>query len=278
MILGTPLLIGSFAGGVFLGRRGGRKAFIACAAGLALILLRVAGRFHPEFEFQWLNNDWYSFLRPWWAFPPGMLVFGIAVFQVQRRWVRMAAEGVAGFILLFFCLSMYATATLDLNQFAGTVNDRGNCLQTSAFSCGAAAATTFLHHRGIAATEREMVRLCGTNHLTGTDEFAAARGIRKKSAGRLGQIRLEKGGPDRLTAGRLPAMATVRQSFRMDHWVVVVQRTGNRLWIADPSKGVYEEPVESFRKRWRGVFLYAEPQPVAEAVFFFSPTLFSPSE
>jgi hypothetical protein len=260
LLAGTPLLVGGFAGGVFLGRRGGRKASIVCGAAVAVVLLRMAGRFYPQFEFQWLNNDGYSFLRPWWAFLPGMLVFGIAVFQVRNRWVRVAAEGVAGFVLLFFCLSMYATATLDLNQFAGTVNDRGNCLQTSAFSCGAAAAATFLHHHGIAATEREMVRLCGTNHLTGTDEFAAARGIRKKSAGRLGRIRLEKGGPDRLSAERLPAMATVRRSFRADHWVVVTGRTGNRLHIADPNHGVGEESVETFRKRWRGVLLYAEPK------------------
>src|SRR5206468_5816059 len=68
-------------------------------------------------------------------------------------------------------------------RLQGSPGMDGVCRQTSDYSCGAAAASTFLARLGIAADEQEMATRCGTTPWLGTDEFYACRGLREKLAG-----------------------------------------------------------------------------------------------
>lgn len=259
LVLGTIVMMGSLALGVYIGRQDSRKASLWACIGVAIVLVRLAGRFWPQYEFLLFNNNWYSYLRTWWAMPAGLMVLGIAVFHVHRRWLRMTAEVCAGLTLLYVFSGMYETATLDYSKFEGVVDESGVCQQTTPFSCGAAAAASFLHFHGVPTTEREMARLCGTNTVTGTDEFSVARGLRQKLPD-SSRVMLHKGGWGLLTRESLPALATMKLAFLVDHWVVITGKKGNKLTVADPLQGLTAMDQAEFLSRWRGVLLHVERQ------------------
>ncbi|MEK7271110.1 MAG: cysteine peptidase family C39 domain-containing protein, partial [Planctomycetota bacterium] len=141
----------------------------------------------------------------------------------------------------------------------GTVGADGVCRQTTGFSCGAAAAATMLHGLGVPATERQMAALCWTNAFTGTDEFAACRGLSKRLGDAKGRIRLVRAGPADIERLRRPAMATIRYALFIDHWVVVFGTAGGFVEVGDPLRGRVLVPKEEFFRDWRNLLVVAEP-------------------
>ena len=68
-------------------------------------------------------------------------------------------------------------------------------------------------------------------------------------------------GPEALDGLEGPAMATVKFSTFVDHWVVVRKLEGERVVVGDPLRGVVRLTRAEFRQRWRGALLSA---PLAE--------------
>jgi ABC-type bacteriocin/lantibiotic exporter with double-glycine peptidase domain len=103
-----------------------------------------------------------------------------------------------------------------------------------------------------------MARRCGTNALTGTDEFAMCRGLRGKLAGRGWRVRLDRGEWADILALNGPAMAALRESPGEDHWVVVLGADSRRIVVGDPRHGPVCFTREWFLDRWRGVLVTVE--------------------
>ncbi len=254
---------GCFVLGLRLGRRGARERLtLAVAAGCAaLLIVRAVLRFHPQIDYALLPFDLYAVLRPWWAFPFVFLVTGIGARRMSTRFSRRGVGVCAGLLFFFAASRLVATALIDPADFEGVPGAEGNCPQTSDYSCGAAAAATLLARLGVTADEGEMVGLCGTTALSGTDEFGVCRGLRKKlGAGyRIEVVRTDWEG---LRRRPLPAMAIVAHSFLIDHWVVVLESDASWVLVGDPLISVPTRMTrERFLQKWRRVLVVVERGP-----------------
>ena len=253
-LAGFAALAACLALGVWLGRR--RRAVVAGAAAvcLAVILFRRFLRDRPDLDDALFTSDAYTAIQEWWAIPFAIAVMGIGIPQATRAWRRVAFEVVAGLLLALAGGRLYESATGGPRGLHGRPDRDGICLQTSHYSCGAAAAATLLARIGVPADELEMARLCGTSRL-GTDVLPACRGLRRKLAGTGRRVDIVRADWEALRRRRTPAMAVIAYSFLIDHWVVVLETRADAVVLADPLEGRRELTREAFLRDWRGVLV-----------------------
>jgi hypothetical protein len=255
-LLALPGFAAAYAAGFRLARRAGRVPAVVAGVGTSFIVLRAVLRWLPDLDYALLPFDLYAALRPWWAFPFIFVVLGVGTPRMSTPFARRGLAVFAGILYLYAASRLVATAVIDLAEFRGVPGVEGNCGQTTDYSCGAAAAATMLARLGVPSDEREMVLLCGTTALTGTDEFGVCRGLRNKLVGtgsRVGIVRTDWEG---LRRRPLPAMAVVAHSFLVDHWVVVLEAGEGEALVGDPLFArPYRQKKEEFLRRWRGVLV-----------------------
>lgn len=259
-----PILLAfaaSFAAGLWLGARGRRRATIAAAGLLAVVLACAALHYFPRLEFPLADFDGYVAVRPFWKYPFALAILGVGTMQATAAWRRVIVESVAGFLFLLVGTNLHDVLREAPPRLYGVPDADGVCLQTSGYSCGAAAASTLLARVGVASDEREMAVLCRTTPWMGTDEFYACRGLREKLAGTGLRPRLVAAGWEELRRGPLPAMAVVRWSFLIDHWVVVLAAREDGVTLADPLHGVVTWDKERFLGDWRNELVRVEAEP-----------------
>lgn len=249
------IFAGCYAAGAVLGFVKKRTVTWVAAACLGVILIRVLLRYHPSLEYALVSYDTYVPLRPWWVFPFAFLILGIGLKQMTSRTGRVVVTAFAMCLLVLAGQRMVLTVLFDPEVCRGRVGKDSVCRQTTGFTCGAAAAATFLGQHGVEATEGEMAELCGTNALTGTDEFGVCRGLKRKLGESGPEISLLKADWDGLRKGPYPAMATIRYSFLVDHWVVVLGVEGERVAVGDPLRGKRLVTKDEFLGEWRGVLV-----------------------
>lgn len=256
-VLLALLLLGCFALGVWLGRRPKRTVLVATSICLALILPKVVFRYFPSVEFSLFPIGAYSYVRWWWGYLPTFVALGIGVVQMTAAWRRMAVEVFAGllFVLVGSWLAEHAGA--DPSALAGRPDKDKVCMQTSTYSCGAAAASTLLAQMGIDSDEGEMAELCGTSAGWGTDEFQVARGLNEKLHAPRAVI--ESSDWEALVSLKTPAMATMKLTFLVDHWVVVLHAAEDGVRVADPLHGLGTMTKDEFLGRWRRTIVRVVP-------------------
>ncbi len=252
------LFAASLAAGWFLGKRGKKVASITIASCLGFLLVRALFRFTPALEFALLPFETYAIWRPWWAIPFGLITLGAGAPHMSTE---LAKKGLLVFGVGLWLVSaqrLVITALFDPSELTGVVRRDGVCQQTTGYTCGAAAAATLLAHYGIAADEREMAERCWTNALTGTDQLCVARGLRQKIAGTGRRVAIATTTYDELVTRGEPAMVTIRWSFLIDHWVVVLEANPERAIVGDPLHGLQKYTRAQFLEKYRGVTVTLE--------------------
>lgn len=246
--------------GYLAAKRWGRRALILsislCAA---VILVRGFCLYFPDLEYRLLPFDGYADFRPILAFPVATLFLGTAIPLVRTRAVRLLALAMALFIPLLEGVLVGVTLRMDYSRLTGRPGSDGVVLQSSPYSCGAAAAATLLHRIGVPADERRMAELCRTNALTGTDLFLVCSGLRRALAGKGYRVGLVRAGWEELLKTPLPALATVRLSWRIDHWVVVLAAGPDAVTVGDPLRGLRTLSRREFLDDWLGVLVTVTP-------------------
>jgi hypothetical protein len=241
-----------------LGRRGRATATWTVGVCLGLLLLRGLFRFRPEIEAAIVgDSDLYAVLRPWWALP-----FAVALLAAGAPHAGSARAGsllrvFAAVVAAASSYQLLGTALLDPRELEGRLNGDGVCIQTTPYTCGAAAAATLLHTLRLESDEAEMAELCWTNKVTGTDELCVLRGLRRRLAEAGSDLRpkLRRIDVDELTEFGRPAMAVVKWGAFVDHWVVVLEATPDEVRVADPAKGLVTSTPAEFEARWRGLVI-----------------------
>lgn len=247
-------LAASFLAGARIGKN--RLAASAVSVGCAaMLVLRAFFRHFPDVEFTLLPFGWYAAVHAWWAGPFAFHLFGAAIRQLRNRREKAALGLLA--LIFFFAVAYqgWATVKLDPSMLQGTPNADGVVHQSTKFSCGAAAAATLLTRIGYPTTEREMALRCGTNAVTGTDEIAVAFCLREKLVGTDKQVRMIRADWATLLGTPLPVLATIRHSLVLDHWVVVLKTSSERVIVADPTKGIVTLTRDRFMDQWLGVLV-----------------------
>ncbi|HLX64167.1 MAG TPA: C39 family peptidase [Planctomycetota bacterium] len=143
------------------------------------------------------------------------------------------------------------------------------CLQSTDYSCGAAAAATLLKVNGIDAHEAELVKTCMTG-FRGTSFWGLYHGLRDASDARGKRVTVStESATDLINRGR-PALVYLMLTPELDardkryaqewHWeinvahaVVFLGKDGDesQVYIADPSFGIERWNVEALQQLWR---------------------------
>ncbi len=232
-------------------RKAATAMIILC---LVPVLVRTILIVFPSLEYRFLCQDGYALLRPWWSVP-----FAIALFTTASPHMgsRISQAGLVGLSLLLWLSGtdrLLATAQFDPQTMDGVVDADGVCMQTTDYTCGAAAAATLLVRYGVTTDEREMAEACWTNSLTGTDELCVARGLRRKlsRSGLRLEPRISMATWDELCEWDGPAAVTIKDRLFVDHWIVVLEIRGERVTIGDPTSGLLMISKDAFLEVWRG--------------------------
>lgn len=222
---------------------------------LTLVLLKFAAGHVPAVEARLLPWDWYPFVASWWYLVPVMFLFG-AGFRAARGSLLKR-----DLLLVLAGLLLVRTATLAWESMDGHARLRGRvgadgvCLQTSAYSCGPAAAASLLHLHGVAATEREMAVECATRAgMGGSSECGLMLGLRRMLPGR--EIRIAVCRYEELP---VPCLVSMRINFLFGHALVVEKAGPEGVELIDPASGRTGMTREMFEREWTGAAIYVAP-------------------
>ena len=253
--LAAGAFIASYAFGANLAQ--GKKWAALAGVGICLPVVAAPVLFHyfPGIEAPLLEMTGYFYLRRWLLFPFAFCILGIGTLRMSRQASRAVVSTVAGALLAVASYRAGVAATFNPADLSGTPNANGMCMQTSQYSCGAAAAVTFLAHLDITATEEEMARLCCTSAPIGTDPFSACRGLQKKLEGTGHDVEIRRCNWEDLRQCRMPVMAVINVGFMLDHWVVVLSVDDETVVLADPTNGLLHVSREKFLREWRHILI-----------------------
>jgi predicted double-glycine peptidase len=245
--------------GAWTMRRSRLMGTIAAALLLSLILFKAVVGHIPALEASLFPWDWYPYVEPSWYLVPAMFLAGAGIQGMGRApWKRGVVTALA--TLLFARTAAAGWVTTRTPELAGTVNDSGVCLQTSSYSCGAAAATSFVYYYGVRVTEKEMAELCVTRAggpgLIGTSDAGLMRGLRRKLAGRY-DIFIARTVYDDLPT---PALVPLELYPGVGHCVLVWRVDPEMVYLLDPRSGRTTLSRSAFEQMWTGAAIFAAHQ------------------
>jgi len=133
------------------------------------------------------------------------------------------------------------------------VDPDGVCRQSSAYTCGPAAAVTALRKLGLPAEEGEIAILAHTSSLTGTEPDVLAKVLqeRYRPNGLLTEYRAFKDLEELKSAGL--TLAILKFNALQDHCVTIFGVQSNGIDIADPLTGLNIVPRQEFENKWQFV-------------------------
>ena len=141
----------------------------------------------------------------------------------------------------------------ELEDIKTEFSSNGICLQSTDYTCGPAAAATALYQFGIKANEGELAILAYTTPQTGTSDDLLKKAIENKygSEGIVCTYRCFDSISE--LKGNCPVIVVTRFSFLIDHYVTVMEVTGNQVVIGNPATGKEVLTYKEFQKKWRSV-------------------------
>jgi predicted double-glycine peptidase len=227
------------------------------ALALGLILLKAVAGHIPAAEPTLFPWDWYPLVEPSWYLLPAMFLLGAGLEIAGRSPGRREAL-IAAAILILGRTARAAWVTTRPPELKGTVSDAGVCLQTSSYSCGAAAAASFLYYYGIRSTEQEMGTLCCTRSgglgLAGTSDAGLIRGLRRKLDGRL-SIQIARQRYEELST---PALVPIQVYPGVGHCILLWRVDPELVHVLDPRCGRVTMSRADFEELWTGTAIWAE--------------------
>jgi hypothetical protein len=253
LILLTVLMLTGIALGQWQWRQHGLWLVLA-----AVLMLCLAG---AKLWFPWWTSDpplsWLLAGRKecyWMALASPLLLWGlisivrspvlrgVVIFAVSVILIRFAYLPVAA------VLWGEAAALSDKSQ----VDKDGVCHQSTGITCGPAAGVTVLKRLGIEIGEREFAMACGTSSCGGTSAALMAHTLQEQFDGKL-QVKLVHYDsvdhlPDIGNAYGCYALAVIKFSPFVDHFVALLDRQGDTISLGDPMTGLQKMSVADFAK------------------------------
>jgi hypothetical protein len=250
-----------FALGLRLARGNAPLWGSAYATALVVILLITIGRRAPQLElvppFSWvLYERWeFAFFTAACA-----LLFGAMVPRLTHARPRRLCWGLLG-ALLSYGFVPFLLPVLDrsyLQTLETTIDSTGVCLQSNSYTCGPAAAVTALGQLGLEGEEGELSVLAYTNSWSGTQPDLLCMALEKRY--RDDGLRCEQRFFERVSELRAvegTVLVVIEYSFLVDHYVAVLEVTGDHIIAGDPLKGRVTYTYHEFTEKWRkrGVIL-----------------------
>jgi Peptidase C39 family len=254
-LLTVAVNAGAFAAGLSLCRRCRRAATGFFALAVFTLLAKGILNWRPDWEFALFPFPDYLYVQSWLGYPIGLFTMGLGVGLLPRFPDRRALAVLAAFV---FCLSLWSERWMLMP--AGHESDRvadpdHHCMQSTGWSCAAAACVTLLSYLEVEATEGEMIELCRTQPASGTSIFRICRGLRLKLPAQEYDIRIVNGDPASLRELGLPAIVTENLAH-----VVTVSFSGDSVTVHDPAWPVAREMTfEEYQEVYGGYAVVVSP-------------------
>lgn len=228
------------------------------------------------------RNSVWEFVPPMSLLVTGRTEFALAGFitalvlttplsRLSHARSRIWVMAFMGLVVFFSSVWPFLAPAFNRKQLQSlnTVLDRdGICRQSNEYSCGPAAAVTALRRLGFDAEEGEIAILAHTSTAIGTppDLLCAALKKRYEGEGLNCEYRHFKCISELAADGVLPhgvpvhgplTLALIKFSFLVDHYVVILEVTGEHIIVGDPFHGKVKYSHDQFRRKWRnsGVIL-----------------------
>jgi len=148
-----------------------------------------------------------------------------------------------------------------LSNLKTMVGSNGICYQTTAYTCGPAAAVTALGKLGLQGSEGEIAVLSHSSPVAGTLPGCLRRALENRYG--VDGLKCQWRRFDSLEQlkGAGVTLAVVRDAFLLDHCVAVLEVSDQMVTIADPVFGRTLMSHEQFEKVWRfsGIVLKRDP-------------------
>jgi predicted double-glycine peptidase len=176
--------------------------------------------------------------------------------RIPQKRARVMIGVLTAVIVLCLSIGPFVAAIIDrpqLQRMVTRVDSDGVCLQSSDYTCGPAAAVTALRRLGLPAEEGRIGILSCTSFQEGTppDLLAAALKEEYGKNGLAVNCRGFRDLADLKQAGL--ALAVVKYTLMVDHWVAVLEVTDSEVIVGNPSVGLTRWTHEQFLRRWRFV-------------------------
>ena len=191
------------------------------------------------------------------------LVFGLLIPRLaarrQRRMVWVLAAVATGYFgILPFAETAWVRPRLSRLE---TWREDGVCLQTTDFTCGAAAAVTALARLGVEAEESALAIASFTTPSRGTSDAQLANAIESLFADQGVVCRVVRFSSVAQMRDCCPVIATVRHTFMVDHYVTVLSVEDAMVVVGDPLRGLERLSFAEFGTKWRrgGIVVRREP-------------------
>lgn len=242
-------------GGRVLDRRYPRAVPATAAVATALLLIRTLLARRPDVALAFFPYAWYVRVELWWAAPVTAFLFGATFCRLTRPWLKRTVVAVGSLVGILCLAAAWFTAMVRPEALTGVPGPDHLCLQTSQYSCGAAAGASAASLLGVPATEREVAEVAGTNGLWGTTPTALAVGLRARTARRW---QCGVGDADWALGLPRPCIVTLSHNALVDHWVALAGVPGAGGIAYDPLDGKRALSEPEFRARFRGFAVWAE--------------------
>jgi predicted double-glycine peptidase len=231
------------------------------------LLLRLAS-YVPSLAFGFAPVTWLFALRRPFLISAFIIAFamGILIPQAPGRRLRvlLCILMFAGLIYHFAIPNIGPLLVRSPLRGIHSFMDGGICLQSTSWTCGAAASVTALHTLGIEADEGELAILSYTTPMFGTDETLLARAMEERYRSQYLTTDFGYYKSVRDLQGLCPALVSIHMSYSVDHLVTVLEVTDKTVVYGDPLKGLIIRPIEEFEEMWfnRALLVYRlQPAP-----------------
>jgi predicted double-glycine peptidase len=250
--------------GIWAAAKGRATGYALCIAGLAVIVVRGVVAHVPAVEERLYDISWYPYLALIPSTTAATAVLSFLGKVGPRRTLRSLLWVLCALLIvqeMYYSLQ-FVMAERWYGRLDGRVDSLGYCPQTSPYTCGAAAAAMLLRPAGIETDEQEMARLCLVRAGIGVTDLTLLRGIRHKlrDTGYAVEVLRNLDYQD-LMALPKPCLVTIRQSWLLDHVVIVRTATPWRVLVSDPEplvgRAAYAPAL--FERLWRGDALFLKP-------------------
>ncbi len=255
--------------GIFLGRvfSGLRKPYWTLGYFLPslLIAMLVLARYNNALPFvppfSWITAGRVRFVILALAVTMGLTT---PLSRLPRKCERLIIGVLMVVVVTWFSILPFLVPALIKNELSNlktTVNSNGLCFQTTAYTCGPAAAVTALGKLGLSASEGEIAVLSHSSPVAGTLPACLRTALQNRYGADGLKCRYRHFDSIAQLRNAGITLAVVRDAFLSDHCVTVLEVSDRMVTIADPVFGRTLMSHEQFEKIWRfsGIVLKRDP-------------------
>ncbi|MEN6308577.1 MAG: cysteine peptidase family C39 domain-containing protein [Anaerohalosphaeraceae bacterium] len=250
----AAIAFGGLWAGVLFSRRSKTAGLLVCAVAVVVTLLLGAARWSSY------SSDGILFALAGGRIKFVLLSFVIPVgLAAARPYLPYRAERWAVTCLIGAAIAMFgvipclgtAMAATRLVEAKSNFDADGVCRQSTAFTCGPAAAATALRRLGVNVSEGRLAALSRSCPFIGTAEYDLYWGI-QSAAGRQVNCRHVRSRVLPVLADGEVMLVMLPQNRVMNHCVAVVEVTDQAVVMADPADGLLTLPRENLENNWTG--------------------------